>query len=1083
MIKRLFIANRGEIAIRIARTASELGITTVGSHASDDDKCLHVAKLDEIIPFKKAGPEAYLDIETIISAAKEAQCEAIHPGYGFLSENADFARACSEAGVRFIGPSPESLDLFGDKANARAFAQSLDIPLLPGTGNAITVEDARAFMSEHGPIMLKAIAGGGGRGMRAVYKPEDLAQEFERCQSEALTSFGKSELYAERLINHARHIEVQLIGDGKNVLALGERECTLQRRNQKIIEIAPSPYISEKMRSRIISAAENMAQQAKLNSLCTFEFLIDNQSPDSFAFMEANPRIQVEHTITEAVYDVDLVQAQIAIANGNSLRDLKLGKTSKGYAVQCRINAETLTGTGDIKPSFGQLDVFEMPSGSGIRVDNGAYAGFETNPSYDSMLAKVIVHSAGNFAKTLHRTRRAIKDTRIEGLATNLTTLSNLLARPELESGDIDTRFIERHAAELLTADSSSSFFVRAKKAGDQNAQSIPDGMIAINAPTGGRVAVVDAVIGETVKPGMQIAIIEAMKMEHQVIAETAGIIHQVLFETGSVVQENSPLLFIEPIAFDEAEVVTEESIDLDHIRDDLAELIDRTSYTLDQRREKAVAKRHSRGQRTARENIDDLFDDDSFVEYGAFAIAAQRRRRSVEDLIENTPADGVITGLGRVNGDLFDAEQSRVALVAYDYTVLAGTQGTFNHKKTDRILDLAAQWATPVILYAEGGGGRPGDVDRLKISGLDVPTFATFAKISGRAPLIAIVEGRCFAGNAALAGCCDVIIATRGSNIGMSGPAMIEGGGLGTFKPEDIGPIEVQTKNGVVDIAVENEVEATAVAKKYLSYFQGSISDWEAGDQRVLRHLIPENRLRVYQIRDVLSGLFDSDSVLELRQAYGRGIITSLARIEGKPVGVIANDPTYLGGAIDGEAADKSSRFMRLCNAYGLPVISLIDTPGFMVGPDIEAEAQVRRVCRMYLAGSRMTTPFISVVLRKGYGLGAQAMASGGFGEPVQVFAWPTGEFGGMNLEGAVRLGFRKEMEAIEDDAEREVFFQKALEDFKVQGKASNVASYLEIDAVIDPADTRKQILNIINALPKRKTSDAEQVPFIDVW
>ncbi len=1083
MIKRLFIANRGEIAIRIARTASDLGLTTIGCHAADDARSLHVAKLDEMISLSRSGPEAYLDIETIIKTATDVKADAIHPGYGFLSENSDFAKACQQAGIHFIGPSSDTLDLFGDKANARKFAQQLDIPLLPGTGDAISVEDARAFMKEHGSIMLKAIAGGGGRGVRAVTKDDELEQEFERCQSEALTSFGKSDLYAESLITHARHIEVQLIGDGSNIASLGERECTLQRRNQKIIEIAPSPYISDRLRAQIISAAERMAREAKLTSLCTFEFLIDTQKPDSFAFMEANPRIQVEHTVTETIYDIDLVQAQITVANGASLNDLGLNKTSKGYAIQCRLNAETLTASAEVRPSFGQLDVFEMPAGQGVRVDNGAYAGFEINPGYDSMLAKIIVHSSEGFPVALRKTRRAIKDTRIEGLATNITTLANLLDRNELETGDIDTRFIERHAAELATPITQSGFFAQTKKATRNEIQPTPDGMAALNVPTGGRISVINVAVGETVKPGTQIAIIEAMKMEHQVIAETGGVVQEILFETGSVIQEEHPLLFLEPMSFGDAEVITEESIDLDHIRNDLAELIDRTSYTLDERRQKAVEKRHARGQRTARENIADLFDDDSFVEYGAFAIAAQRRRRTVEDLIENTPADGVITGLGTINADLFTSEKARAALVAYDYTVLAGTQGTFNHKKTDRILDLAAQWKTPVILYAEGGGGRPGDVDRLKISGLDVPTFATMANISGRAPLIAIVEGRCFAGNAALAGCCDVIIATKSSNIGMSGPAMIEGGGLGTFKPEDIGPIDVQTKNGVVDIAVENEVEATAVAKKYLSYFQGSIDNWEAGDQRVLRHLIPENRLRVYQIRDVISALFDTGSTLEIRQAYGRGIVTTLARIEGKPVGIIANDPTYLGGAIDGEAADKSSRFMRLCNAYGLPVISLIDTPGFMVGPDIEAEAQVRRVCRMYLSGARMTTPFISVVLRKGYGLGAQAMASGGFGEPAQVFSWPTGEFGGMNLEGAVRLGFRKEMEAIEDPIEREAFFEKALEDYKEQGKASNVASYLEIDAVIDPAETRKQILNILKTLPARKSLEGDHVPFIDTW
>ncbi len=1089
MIQRLFIANRGEITIRVARAANDLNVVAVGCYAKDDAKCLHVARVDEAVALPGSGAAAYLDIQAVVDAAVQSKCDAVHPGYGFLSESSEFAKACQEAGLTFVGPAPETLELFGNKANARELARKMDVPLLAGSTGTASLEDIKAYYKEHGAqsLMLKAIAGGGGRGMRVVHSVEELEEAYERCSSEAQAAFGKADLYFERFIPRARHIEVQMVGDGRSSVSLGERECTIQRRNQKLIEIAPSPFISETLRAQIIEAAEWMADKASLASLCTFEFLVDMDAEDGFFFMEANPRVQVEHTVTEEVFGFDLVKAQIAIAGGETLDGLGLleKKTSQGYAVQLRINAETLTEAGEVKPSFGRVTTFEMPSGPGVRVDGCGYAGYDVSPNYDSLLAKVIVSSRDDdFQVALRRVKRALSDVRIEGISGNTGLLKALLERDEVAKGRADTRFVEGHAKELgLVGLVDQGFFASVSDGAVKQDVSVPDGMIGVSAHIGGVVSAVQVSVGDVVRPGAEVAVLESMKMEHLVVAEQGGVVREVLADVGAVQNEGDVLFVLEPADVDgEAESVVSE-MDLDLVRPDLAEFIERTAVSLDENRPAAVAKRRKLGMRTARENVNDLFDDGSFVEYANLAIAAQRSRRSLDDLIANTPTDGVITGFGAINGDKFNGDVTRAAIVAYDYTVLAGTQGFYNHKKTDRILDQALQWKSPVIIYAEGGGGRPGDIDSPKVTGLDVKTFAAIAKCSGVAPMIGIVAGRCFAGNAALAGCCDVIIATENSNLGMSGPAMIEGGGLGVFRPEDIGPIDVQSGNGVVDIRVKDEVEATAVAKKYLSYFQGPLDEWKAEDQRVLRHIIPENRVRIYPVRDVIHGLFDKDSVLELRESFGRGIITVLARIEGRPVGVIANDPTHLGGAIDGDAADKSSRFMRLCNAYGLPIVSLIDTPGFMVGPDVEAEAQVRRVCRMYLAGARVTTPFISIVLRKGYGLGAQAMAAGGMHSPVQTVSWPTGEFGGMGFEGAVRLGFRKEMEAIEDDAEREAFFQEKVAKMYEGGKAINIASVIEIDGVIDPADTRAHILRLLEILPERKLSEIDGKPFIDTW
>jgi len=527
----------------------------------------------------------------------------------------------------------------------------------------------------------------------------------------------------------------------------------------------------------------------------------------------------------------------------------------------------------------------------------------------------------------------------------------------------------------------------------------------------------------------------------------------------------------------------TDKHVDQESMRADLLEVVERHSLGLDERRPEAVARRQEKNQRMVRVNIRDLCDG-HFIEYGALAVAAQRQRRSMEDLMSRTPADGVVAGIGSVNSSLFGEDKARCMVIAYDYTVLAGTQGFFGHKKKDRMLRLAHEQRLPVVLFAEGGGGRPGDVDAdgVMVAGLDITTFAMFAKLSGKVPVVGIVSGRCFAGNAVLLGCCDVIIAAKNTNIGMAGPVMIEGGGLGVFKPEDIGPMDVQTNNGVVDIAVADDAEAVAVAKKYLSYFQGVIPQWEAADQRILRRMIPEQRRRVYDVRTVIKTIADKDSFLELRPKFGLGMITGLMRIEGKPFGIIANNCRHMAGAIEPEGADKAARLMQLCNAHGLPMVSLGDTPGFMVGPEIEHRAQVRHICRMFVVGSHLTVPFFTVFMRRGYGLGAQAMAKGGFHEPFFLVAWPTGEFGGMGLEGFVKAGFKKELEAVKDPQEREALYEKILAQLYERGKAINMASYLEIDAVIDPADTRKWIMQGLKAASTERTERTGH-DFVDTW
>lgn len=1105
-MKKLLIANRGEIALRVQRAARDMDIRTVAVYSQDDASSRHRMLADEALPLDGAGPSAYINIAGIIAAAKAAGCDAIHPGYGFLSERADFAQACIDAGITFVGPTVEHLALFGDKGSALQLAAECDVPTMPATRGGATLDEIASFFDAQGEagIVIKAVGGGGGRGMRVVRRRDDLAEAYARCRSEAGSAFGIDALYAERLVSRARHIEVQIAGDGARVIALGERDCTLQRRFQKLVEIAPSPTLRPELREQIIKAALKLARRVNYLSLGTFEFLVEETescAQKDFVFIEANPRLQVEHTITEQVTGVDLVALQIGLATGQTLSDLGLNQASppqpKGYAIQVRVNAETTDAQGLARPAQGRLERFDPPSGPEVRVDTHGYTGYEPSPNFDTLLAKLVVTSATpRFEGAVRRLQRSLAEFRIVGVPTNLNLLRALTQRADFLSQDVHTRHFEAILPDLTA---SAEDIARAERAQESllgvaapaatvitprladAEEAVGEGAVAIRAPLTGRVVEISVNVGDIVQPGKTVAVLDAMKMEHAVMAECGGRVIDLRLEAGALAPEGQILMVLEQVEANGESADVARDVDLHAIRADLQRVLDRHAYLHDDRRPDAVAKRRSRGQRTARENVANLCDPETFVEYGALAVAAQASRRSQEDLIANTPADGLITGIGDINGELVGKDKARSAVMAYDATVLAGTQGKRNHIKTDRIVEVAMRDELPLVLFAEGGGGRPGDVDFPSVSGLYQPSFAAFADLNGHVPVVGIVSGRCFAGNAAFLGCCDVIIADKSANIGMAGPAMIEGGGLGVFRPEDVGPASVQFANGVVDILVDNEAQAVQVAKHYLSMFQGRVAHWTAPDPLDLRHVVPENRLRVYDSRKAIEGIADVGSVLMLRGGFGAGIHTALARVEGQPVGIMANNPHHLGGAIDADAADKAARFMQLCDAHGLPIISLIDTPGFMVGPEVEARAQVRHVSRMFLTAAKLRVALLGVTLRKGYGLGAMAMAGGGFRSANFVISWPTGEFGPMGLEGAVTLGFKKELEAVPDGPERKALFDKLVAHAYERGHAISTAAAVEIDAVIDPAQTRKWIVQGIASADIRRRR--ERRSFVDAW
>ncbi len=1074
LIQNLFIANRGEIAVRIAQAAADLGLAGVAVQSSDEAPAPHARAAGRVLDLGAAGPAAYLDGARLVQLAVQAGCDAVHPGYGFLSERPDFAQACADAGLVFVGPTVAQLSVLGDKVQALALARRCGVPLLAASTGPVTVEAAAGFLREHARtgVMLKAVAGGGGRGMRAVTDAAQLPSAYAACAAEAQLAFGRADVYVEALMPRARHIEVQIVGDGQQVLSLGERECTLQRRFQKLVEIAPSPTLGAALRKQLTEAALKLAAALDYLGLGTFEFLVGPGGDDApFAFIEANPRLQVEHTVTEQVTGLDLVALQLQVAGGSTLASLGLDAARvpapRGHAIQWRLNAESRDAEGRVLATDGRLTRWQPPGGPGVRVDSHAHAGMAATPQFDTLLAKLVVHAPGpDFADALARSRRALAQWGVDGLTTNLPLLRALAARPEVASGDVDTGFVEAQMDSLWPADAAAG------GGGDRD-----DDPWCLRAPMAGRLVQQAVAEGEAVAAGHELAVLEAMKMEHLLPARADCRVRHWQSAPGAQVAAGDVLAWLEPAEVRrEAGKVTDAAVD--PLRADLLRVQARQQRTLDAARPDAVAARHAKGLRTARENIADLCDEGSFIEYGAFAVAAQRSRRSEADLVANTPADGMVTGLGSVNGAVFGTEGSRTAVLAYDATVLAGTQGFRNHQKTDRLLEVALRNRLPLVLFAEGGGGRPGDTDMPIVAGLHVGSFASFARLSGQVPTLGIAAGRCFAGNAALLGCCDVLIATRSANIGMGGPAMIEGGGLGVFKPEQVGPAPVLATKGVVDLLVDDEAEATARAKQLLGLFQGPLPNWQAPDAQDLRHLVPENRLRVYDMRRALQGLFDAGSVLELRAAFGRAVITAFARLEGRPVGVLASNPAHLGGAIDSDAADKGARFMSLCNARGLPMVSLIDTPGFMVGPAAEEQGQVRHASRLFVTGAALRVPFFSVVLRKGYGLGAMALAAGSLHAPDFTVAWPTGEFGGMGLEGAVRLGYRKELAALEGAA-REALFQQLLAQLVESGGAIPMAATLEIDAVIDPADTRAWLLRGLQGSRVREAGSR----FVDTW
>ena len=1068
---KLLVANRGEIAIRVMRAAAELGIPTVAVAPRDDAGSLHTGKADAAATLTGRGPAAYLDAAQLVQVACDHACDAVHPGYGFLAESAAFAEACRTAGVTFVGPATETLRLFGDKARAREAAAAAGVPVPQGLDHAVTRDEAQQFFNAlpaGSAMMIKAVGGGGGRGSRVVHDATELDANFTRCQQEAQTAFGNDALYVEEFLPQARHIEVQILGDATGqVVHLHERECSVQRRFQKLIEIAPAPALPTDLKDAIVAAAVRLAEHVGYANAGTFEFLVD-MAARRFAFIETNARLQVEHTVTEEVTGVDLVNAQLQLAGGASLADLGLTQIDppRGYAVQARVCMESMATDGTVRPTAGTLTAYEPPSGPGVRTDGFGYSGYQTSLSFDSLLAKVIGHApTGGFEAAITRTTRALREFRIEGVATNIGLLQNILLHPAFAQGSIHTRFVDEHV-QILTDEQNQPSFVapdgyvpKATNPEDDVADLGPEGSVGLNAPMQGTIVSIDVAEGDTVQIGQVVAVVEAMKLQHDIRADRGGVVCATSMNEGDVVREGYPIVFL--FESDDAGEASQGDggFDLDLVRDDLSEVNEYIQRTLDEAHPDEVAALREKGRRTPREIIDSLCDTDSFREFGPPAAGSV--------------LGGTIQGFGSVNGELVGTSRSRTAIVHSNQVFTSYTHG---HYRQEQVHELVSDWRLPLVLVSEGEDlprGNPGGV------GLDASVFADFAKLSGLVPLIGLNLGSCYGGNAALLACCDVIVGTKNSTLGATSPELTNAVGLGSYSEYELGSMAMQAENGNVDIVVEDDDEAVATVKQYLSYFQGPMADWEAHDQRRLRHIIPENRVRAYDMRDIIATLADVDSVLEIRKDFGIGVFTSFIRVEGQPMGVVANNPAHLAGAVDSPGADKGARFFQLCDAFDIPVVVFMDCPGIMVGPDHERTALVRHAVRLFNIGANCTMPMFGIMVRKAYGLGVQAMIGGASSVPYLTVAWPTAEFAGMNIDGAVKLSARRELEAIDDPEERKQAYQSRV----AQGYESARAINSGARYVIDPAETRDYIASGLKSLPSRFERKGKKRPYVDTW
>ena len=1105
MFKRVLIANRGEIAVRIARAAAGLGVETVSVYAPADALGLHVrATTGSHALAASADPvAAYLDIAGLVAAAEATGCDAVHPGYGFLSESAAFARACQDAGLTFIGPGPDALALFGDKTRARDLAATLRIPIVPGSTLLATAEEAEADASALGyPVMLKASAGGGGRGMRAVSGSDEMAAAFARCRGEAQAAFGDGALFLEKLVQRPRHIEVQILADAHgDIVHLYERDCSVQLRNQKVVEIAPAPGLDSGLRARILADAIKLARAASYVNAGTVEFLVDPEAGKHY-FIECNPRIQVEHTVTEQVTGVDLVEAQFRIAAGETLKALGLADRAalepRGFAVQARIAA---TGPGTITG-------YKEPTGPGVRVDSCGYLGLVPPPQFDPMFAKLIgqSNSSHSLASALDRTLRALDEFQIQGLPTNLGQLRAILSNPDLRAGDARTTLLAEHpelTAPATTPAPSGALALFEQQAaalgGGRTAApvaqpstislTVPDGEEGVECPMPGAIIEISVEPGATVAAGDTLMVVSAMKMETAVTAPCAGVVGAIEpHEVGATVAAGQIVATIAPsggVASGPREYGEDSWAPM------LAEVGALQAIAHNRfapgSTDPGVVRQRDRGKLICRERIDILLDEGSFREVGSLAGFA-----SYDD--EGRVAD--FTPANHVGG--WGAIEARPAVVcADDFTSRGGhSDGSIGAKSgyLDR-LSLTMRCPSVRLLDGSSGGGsvasmvpaqaRTGEsaakesagaitAGRPRVSGGGgsfLPGHlgsSMFAEQLGQVPVVNLLLGSVVGIGAAKAVLGHFSVMVRDlAQLFVAGPPVVSHAMGYDITKEDLGDWRIHCRNGSVDNLAETEEDAVAQARRFLSYLPSSvyeappIAPRDAGDpadrrEEELFTIVPRKRTTTFDMRRAIRLMADKGSFFEIGPLWGTDQITGFVRFNGYPLGVIASDSRHLnGGALTADGCDKLTRHLDVCDLFHIPVLNLVDNPGFAVGLEHEIAGTIRKGGEWMIAFAQTQVPIFTVIMRRSFGVAGNNYATPRSGVSPRV-VWPAADAGGIPPEGGIEAAYKRQLAEAADPAALRAEINARIE--SARGPVGPLNRF-QMEEMIDPRDTRRWV------------------------
>ncbi|KAF0805156.1 carbamoyl-phosphate synthase L chain ATP-binding protein [Alcanivorax xiamenensis] len=1045
----VLVANRGEIAVRIIRAIHEMGGRAVAVFPEDDKDALHVHRADEAVVLAGTGVAAYLNASALIEAALSSGCGAIHPGYGFLSENADFAHRCAEAGVVFIGPSADTLAMLGDKARARAFAMEQGVAVMPGTTGATTLAEAEAFASEHGAVMIKALSGGGGRGMRAVTDRAELPAAFERCRSEAAQAFGDDALYVERLARNPRHIEIQVVGDGVSVQHLGERDCSIQRRHQKLIEIAPSPALEADQRDRIVAAALQLARALNYRGLGTFEFLVDG---DEVFFMEANPRLQVEHTVTEQVTGVNLVATQLRIANGARLPDIGLAEPPlpRGFAVQARVNLETLDVDGSPRPGSGVIHGFALPSGPGLRVDTYGYAGYRVSPRYDSLIAKVIGHG-DDFVTAARRTAAALAEFGIEGVPTNLDLVHGIVTEPDFVRGRFDTGYLDQNLPALLShrrPGRGAPVAAIGQERRDILHPQVPDGACSVRSTLGGVLLKMDVAPGDVVPAGAPLLVVEAMKMEHVIRATESMRIDGVVAAAGDFVDEGDVLVYGSPVEHSGAPVA--ETV-VEDWSAEVAEIVRRRQLAEAMGGEAKVERQRVAGKLTARERVTALADPDSFREIGALTGFVDYVDGRAERILPANFVAGTATVEGR-----------KIVLGVDDFTVRGGSGDAAIHDKQIYAERYAREMRLPVVRLLDGASGG-GSVKTARENGFTyIPVNPAWDAVVDNLSLVPVVAA-CLGPTVGLGAARLVMshLAVMVEGLGQlftAGPPVVRGGTGEDLTKEELGGADIHRGTGSVERIVPDEATAFAVIRTFLGYLPGSAFelppvvsslDPAARQESALLSAIPRNPRHPYAIGPILEAIFDAGSVFTYAE-YGDGIVTALARLDGHPVGVIASDPMR-GATMSVEGAQAVGRLVDLCETFHLPIVSLTDQAGMTIGSVAERRATIRAGARAIAAVYQARVPQAEIILRRVYGVGGAGIINRH--RASRSWSWPSGDWGSLPVQGGIEAAFRAQIEASDDPA---ATIAEIAAELKAVSSPFRTAEHFGAQDLIDPRDSR---------------------------